>query len=396
MRIAYVSLSLALASLPAAAGTWIVDDDGPADFTTIQAAIDAAAPGDVILVLGGTYPGFTFDTAVTVLGLPAVEVNGPARIEGVSDGSFAVLSNLRVEDLDVSSCTATIVIDEVIVGPAAQLAEVSVSTSTDVRFRKLLPANPFAPLRMEVDPSRVELCDSELRGIPGKDCTFSCAINPTCVPGNALPALQLGGAGSTVHAYRTSLLGAKGGYMCKICCDGKASQAVLGAMDVQVLLAGQPIHNISPSCDPSCAHAVTLSGNSIGRISGVSLNGTVQTLSGSSIQFPSLADPTLHILQQVGAGGTLTFRVNAPVGSSAALNVGRFPDLVQISGISEDLLVKTLRTFELGPVDANGVVGFNFPLPGYLTTGSTFFAQARVTMPDGTTRYTNSVPMIVR
>ena len=36
--------------------TWTVDDNGPADFHTIQEAINAAEPGDTILVLPGTYP----------------------------------------------------------------------------------------------------------------------------------------------------------------------------------------------------------------------------------------------------------------------------------------------------------------------------------------------------
>jgi parallel beta-helix repeat protein len=35
--------------------TWIVDDDGPCDFRTIQEAIDAASSGDTILVRQGTY-----------------------------------------------------------------------------------------------------------------------------------------------------------------------------------------------------------------------------------------------------------------------------------------------------------------------------------------------------
>ena len=35
--------------------TWYVDDDGGADFTTIQAAVDAASSGETIVVKDGTY-----------------------------------------------------------------------------------------------------------------------------------------------------------------------------------------------------------------------------------------------------------------------------------------------------------------------------------------------------
>jgi len=51
-RTALISLFLTSAAL---ATTWTVDDDGKADFDNIQAAINAASDGDVILVMEGTY-----------------------------------------------------------------------------------------------------------------------------------------------------------------------------------------------------------------------------------------------------------------------------------------------------------------------------------------------------
>ncbi len=54
-----------LAPLPldAQAQVWVVDDDGGAGvhFTTIQAAVNAAADGDVVLVRSGSYAGVTVD-----------------------------------------------------------------------------------------------------------------------------------------------------------------------------------------------------------------------------------------------------------------------------------------------------------------------------------------------
>ena len=391
-------LSLFLLALPASAGTtWIVDDDGPADFSNIQDAVDAAAPGDVILVLGGSYPGFVLDTAVTVMGLPAVSVNGPVQVVGVVDGTFAAISNLGVKDLDVADCSSTIVLDEVtFLGGSGGTNSVSVQNSADVRFRELRHLQSFGYLPMLVGAARVEVCDSDLVGFPGKDCSFDCAINPTCIPGNAPPAVSLTGPSSVLHAYRTKIRGGQGGFYCLIPPDGLPGPAVSGQANCEVLLAGQFEHGIAPGCNPACVNTVTLTTGSHARISGVNLVGNVATSGGSTVDFPAQVDPTLHVLSQVGPGENVTFRVIAPLGASVQLNLGRFPALVPISGIQEDLLVDVVRTFDLGPVDANGVAGFNFKLPAFAKSGSVLFGQARVTLPDGSTRYTNSVPVVVR
>ena len=51
---AFVVMSGSALASPGTA--WTVDDDGPADFSTIQTAVDAASPGDTIIVAAGIYP----------------------------------------------------------------------------------------------------------------------------------------------------------------------------------------------------------------------------------------------------------------------------------------------------------------------------------------------------
>jgi parallel beta-helix repeat protein len=55
LLIGMLTLAFNVQPVKAEPRTWIVDDDGPADFHTIQEAIDAASPGDVIQVRAGTY-----------------------------------------------------------------------------------------------------------------------------------------------------------------------------------------------------------------------------------------------------------------------------------------------------------------------------------------------------
>lgn len=75
--------------------TWTVDDDGPADFSTIQAAIDAPATtaGDTIIVAEGTYyENLVINKSLTLMANSTVVINGDTTSDGIPDGSCIMIS----------------------------------------------------------------------------------------------------------------------------------------------------------------------------------------------------------------------------------------------------------------------------------------------------------------
>jgi len=96
---------IALAGIPAlaSAATRTVCASG-CDYTTIQAAVDAAADGDVIEVGGGTYAGATINTRVTIQGegIAATTVQAATAFTLQAGGSGSTL-----RDMTVRGTTAT-------------------------------------------------------------------------------------------------------------------------------------------------------------------------------------------------------------------------------------------------------------------------------------------------
>jgi hypothetical protein len=84
------------------AETWIVAKDGSGDFMTIQAAVDAATDGDVILIRAGTYVEdvIVLGKGVALVGSgPDVVVSGDLRAISITDvpqGSTAIVAHLTL------------------------------------------------------------------------------------------------------------------------------------------------------------------------------------------------------------------------------------------------------------------------------------------------------------
>jgi len=77
MRRLVAQISIQIVAASACASSWTVDDDGPADFDNIQAAVDASISGDEIIVSPGVYTG---------TGEEVVDLKGKAITVRSSDG----------------------------------------------------------------------------------------------------------------------------------------------------------------------------------------------------------------------------------------------------------------------------------------------------------------------
>src|SRR5262252_218274 len=111
-RLAGLALSLVAT---ARASTWTVDDDGPADFPTISAAISAVAPGDVLFVMPGTYGAFTLYKPLTILGPGA----GPRPLvlgRSTVTASSVTLAGLTLQGLTLSGVTGFASVDDCVIG----------------------------------------------------------------------------------------------------------------------------------------------------------------------------------------------------------------------------------------------------------------------------------------
>ena len=99
--------ALALLSLVAPAQSTIIVDinNGPGtNFTAIQPAIDAAAPGDVIVVRTGAYQAFTLTKGVALVAEQFTSADGASVVRNVPAGETASFVNIFLGTLSIRDC----------------------------------------------------------------------------------------------------------------------------------------------------------------------------------------------------------------------------------------------------------------------------------------------------
>jgi hypothetical protein len=199
------ALSVLLAAFalatPALAGVLVVDPANPQAFAGIQAAVDASADGDVVLVKAGTYSTFqVFDRSIAIVADAgaAVLVEGAVRVRGLAASRQVVLSGLDVtgvfnafdvqrHGLYVKNCAGSVrAIDCAFRGAGGantacvQADGAVVEGAQDVAFERCTLAGRggdyFTGRGLQAHASRVALHDSTVLGGQG-------GWNPPCTAG---------------------------------------------------------------------------------------------------------------------------------------------------------------------------------------------------------------------
>ncbi|QDU65704.1 hypothetical protein [Engelhardtia mirabilis] len=381
-----ITLGIALGGVPASAQqVLLVDADGGpgADFTDLQPALDAAAEGQVVLILPGSYSQFVVDgkSLSIFAAAPGVAVEGRCRVRNVGPGQRVVLDGLKFHSIE---------------GTALQVDDCPGS----VWFEGLVVesiGNPFVAPSVGVqvsDADNLVMVDCAVRSTVGEQITtngsnaglqvlYSNVYLFDCVATAGLQNFGYDGdpgveAGSSfVFASGCRMVGGRGSdgkvFGGAACADGSDGGPGLRSINAfqgpgsevlllgSVSIGGEPGRPSSPACSPGAQ--------------GPSL----EEFPGSSIQDLGLQLPPrrLELSGPISSGQSLHGTLS---GSPAEL--GWIVASIETSAVFVPALHGVLATtssglaIQLGPLSPAGELDFQFQvtLPGG-TPSATVFAQ---------------------
>lgn len=405
---AAVALASALLGAPAAAAELFVGPAGSGQaFSDIQAAIDAASPGDTVYVLAGTYGRFELDKPLRLIGAGSTQVlvdesdaslcsEGwmSARVSGIPAGTEALVAGMSFQAPPppslFSSCFTVrvaqndgvvVMHDVVTTSPLAALdvhdSEFVLISSSTLRAvyppGTLLPGNWSQGTGLRVTDSNVWVGDSVLEGLgatPAQEQVFG------------HPGLKV--INANVFIAGTDVVGGDGGLAPFGTCSGQSGYAgapgALVAGSSYLRIAGGPTDTIRAgaggqlgACSGEGASAIHVSGPGLvyrpanvtlepSFTAGVQLPATEISAAGSEVLssqvLPSLAVAVPGSFLEVKLGGVANWNATlfAALAPSAPL---AFPGVDGSGALDPTSLLFQLPT----TLDTQGERTVTIPLP---------------------------------
>ncbi|QDU65188.1 hypothetical protein [Engelhardtia mirabilis] len=386
---------LTLVTLALAQQSWTIDDDGPADFADLPAAVAAASDGDILQLMPGSYTGTTITKNLKLLGYPPSsfeipKIGAPGLIVDGSGGGATTftLTDLRVDDLVLRNLTARTRVD------TATVAGLQVESCTDVVVTRSYVSDGALP------SASIEVTDSAVRLTT---CNITGGTEASTLDGKA--GLALWGDSDVRLAGCVLTGGNVGDAVFSSLIPGPAIQVVDGAASVTV--HGSSYHPIDGGHDPFSSLDSVLT-----QAPSVEILGGTLDLSWSAVDFPdapvpavSPAEPYLEVgpvgaplfgpdptrdLRVFGAPGDVA-AVAIAVGSSTSLPTG-------FSGESLRVNLDQLVVLELLALQGQDVPAFvTVAQPtGPSLSGIELDVQALVALSGGTSFVTNASQIVLK
>lgn len=407
-------LALSLLCGWAHAETWIVETaSGPGvDFTTIQEAIDVAAPGDTIRIGPGDFDAFDLESRpLRVLGTAGLTtILGRSEVRWTAVTEEVVLADLEFRELWLSFCDGPVVLSSVrtwwpwapVSFNAPPHEPLRINDCRDVRLHDVEAVGDYwiHNSAMRVLHSRVEATSCTFIGRDG-------LIDSAQDGGTAIKALQE----SRIHLALCNAEGGEGGGDggCGFSQDsgGDGGHGVHAGTDpgtgTEILVRGRATNWIRGGlsgyiCSAGTSGCAARVENGTLRVSEVSLQvgPVISSACGNWTPpfLPPVPDPWLELRGTPTVGLPVVLDVTAEPGDHVILMLSTEAVVGPVIAPLE-LLIGAGLDLDLGTVKPSGIVTWSQIVPASWSD-STWHVQAMIKRPDGSLALTNAVPIVVR
>jgi len=392
-----------------------VDDDGPADFTTIVDAVAAALPGDIVLVSAGSYAGFVLDKDLTLFG-PA---SGHRPLVISSAQVLAVnrftLAGFDLRSLEVEGVTEQGVIDDCSVGSIlddpvssglqiVNCAEVLVSRSVIEGYDSKSTQQSGGPA-LEVTDSQVAVVECEITGGRGADG----GIGSSGTSGGN--AMSLMGQESRAFIVASTLVGGNGGYAGVFTAAGNGgdglyidhAKAVLRAAGDQEVAGGIALDPLQGGDDGA---SISMEGSTaVLVVSDVVYDpASVDIGLNAKLKIPPTPEPFLQTAQMFAPEPSTHVLLHGPQDQPALLLASLQPDAVTVDKLELPVWL-AMNGMVVIPVVTAGLdqpLDFLFHVPddpnllGSIVLVQAVFPDMTSTLESGKIVVTNPIALVVR